>query len=54
MICFAGTLDQVLALALEVETLARMYLQALQVAEPPTLPAVEMAEVLRRFKEYKA
>lgn len=54
MICFAADLDQVLALAVEVETLARMYLQALQVAEPPVLPAVEMAEVLRRFKGYKA
>lgn len=54
MICFAGNLDHVLALAVEVETLARMYLQALQVAEPPVLPAMEMAEVLRRFKEYKA
>ena len=54
MICFAGSLDQVLALAVEVETLARMYLQALSVAEPPVLPAAEMVEVLRRFKAYKA
>lgn len=54
MICFAVNLDQVLALAVEVETLARMYLQALQVAEPSVLPAAEMAEVLRRFKDYKA
>jgi L-fuculose-phosphate aldolase len=53
MICYAGDLDRVLALAVEVETLARMYLQALQVNEPPVLPAVEMAEVLRRFKDYK-
>ena len=54
MICFAGSLDRVLALAVEVETLARMYLQALSVAEPPVLPAAEMVEVLRRFKAYKA
>lgn len=54
MICLAGDLDRVLALAVEVETLARIYLQALQVAEPPVLPALEMAEVLRRFKDYKA
>ena len=54
MICFAADLDRVLALAVEVETLARIYLQALQVAEPPVLPAEEMAEVLHRFKDYKA
>ena len=54
MLCFAADLDQVLALAVEVETLARMYLQALQVTEPPVLPAAEMAEVLRRFQGYKA
>jgi L-fuculose-phosphate aldolase len=54
MVCFAADLDAVLALAVEVETLARIYLQALQVAEPPALPDEEMAEVLRRFKDYKA
>lgn len=54
MICHAGDLDHVLALAIEVETLARIYLQALPVAEPPVLPAEEMAEVLLRFKDYKA
>jgi L-fuculose-phosphate aldolase len=54
MICFAGDLDRVLALAVEVETLARIYLQALQVAEPSVLSETEMAEVLRRFKAYKA
>lgn len=54
MICHATDLDHVLALAIEVETLARIYLQALPVAEPPVLPAAEMVEVLRRFKDYKA
>jgi len=54
MVCHAADLDRVLALAVEVETLARIYLQALQVAEPSVLPAAEMAEVLRRFKDYKA
>ena len=53
MICHAADLDKVLALAIEVETLARIYLQALPVAEPPLLPAEEMAEVLNRFKDYK-
>jgi L-fuculose-phosphate aldolase len=54
MICFAGDLDRVLALAVEVENLARIYLQALQVAEPSVLSETEMAEVLRRFKDYRA
>ncbi len=54
MVCFAADLDQVLALAVEVETLARIYLQALQVAAPPLLSDEEMTEVLRRFKDYKA
>lgn len=54
MICFAASLGQVLALAIEVEALARMYLQALQVGEPPTLSAVAMAEVLERFAAYKS
>ena len=53
MICHAGDLVQVLALAVEVETLARMYLLALQVGEPPLLSATEMAEVLVRFKAYR-
>jgi L-fuculose-phosphate aldolase len=54
MICFATDLDQVLALAIEVETLARIYLQALQITEPSVLPDAEMAEVLLLFKGYKA
>jgi len=54
MVCFAADLDRVLALAVEVETLARIYLQALQVDEPPVLSATEMAEVLRRFQNYKS
>ena len=53
MVCFDRDLDHVLALALEVEDLARMYLQCLQVQEPPLLSAEEMAEVLQRFGTYK-
>lgn len=53
MICFAADLEKVLALAIEVETLARIYLQALPIAEPQLLSKGEMAEVLLRFKEYK-
>ncbi|MCL2625470.1 MAG: class II aldolase/adducin family protein [Cystobacterineae bacterium] len=53
MLCHAVDLEHVLALAVEVETLARIYLQALSVAEPPVLSAAEMAEVLLRFKDYR-
>jgi L-fuculose-phosphate aldolase len=54
MICHAADLERVLALAIEVETLARMYLLALGVTEPPVLPPEEMAEVLRRFRDYRS
>lgn len=54
MICYAASLAQVLALAIEVETLGRIYLQALQVGEPPVLSAAAMAEVLKRFAAYKS
>jgi len=53
MICHAADLDRALALAVEVETLARMYLQALAVTEPPVLSAAAMAEVLSRFSDYR-
>ena len=53
MICYAADLPSVLSLAVEVEALARMYVMALQIAEPPQLTAEAMSEVLLRFKEYK-
>jgi L-fuculose-phosphate aldolase len=40
-----ASLDQALALAVEVETLAHMYLQALQLGEPPLLSLAEMERV---------
>lgn len=40
------TLDQALRLAIEVETLAHMYIQALVLGEPPVLAAEEMARVI--------
>jgi L-fuculose-phosphate aldolase len=39
-------------LAMEVETLAAMYLRALQVGEPVLLDEAEMAVVLEKFKTY--
>jgi L-fuculose-phosphate aldolase len=43
------TLQQALALAVEVETLAQMYLQALQLGEPPLLSSAEMARVAEQM-----
>ncbi len=54
MICCAADLDRVLALAIEVENLARVYVLALQVTEPPLLSTEQMTAVLHRFQEYKA
>jgi len=53
MVCFARDLDAVLALAIEVENLARIYVQALQVGKVPLLSAKEMARVQERFEEYR-
>jgi len=52
MICIERELESVLALALEVETLARQYCQALQLGEPNILSADEMRRVLEKFKTY--
>jgi L-fuculose-phosphate aldolase len=52
MICIDRDIDGVLALAVEVETLARQYCQALQIGEPVILPAAEMKRVLEKFKTY--
>ena len=42
-------LDQALALAIEVETLARMYLQARVLGEPAVLTDAQIAAVERQF-----
>ena len=44
------SLDQALRLAVEVETLARMYLQALQLGEPPLLTPAQMQAVHAQFQ----
>ena len=44
------TLDKALALAVEVETLARIYLQALALGEPPLLSAAQMEQVRHQFR----
>jgi L-fuculose-phosphate aldolase len=52
MIACGATLDQALALAVEVETLAEMYWRALQIAEPAPLSDDEMGVVLEKFRRY--
>ncbi len=46
-----ASLEQALALAIEVETLAHMYLQALQLGEPPHLAPAEMERVQQRMAD---
>lgn len=54
MVCYAGDLQEVFALAIEVENLARVYGQALQIGDVPVLSAGEMQAVRERFVDYKA
>jgi len=52
LIACGRTLDKALALAVEVEALAAMYLQALTIGPPVLLDDEEMARVLRKFETY--
>jgi L-fuculose-phosphate aldolase len=52
MIALGATLEQALALAVEVETLAEMYCRALSVGEPTLLGEDEMRTVVDRFAAY--
>ncbi len=52
MIAVGPSLAKALALAVEVESLARMYWQVLQIGKPVLLPDAEMATVLEKFKTY--
>ena len=54
MICFHDGLEKALALAVEVETLAKQYWLACQAGEPVLLSDGQMAEVIERFKTYGA
>lgn len=45
-------LEEALALAIEIEHLARMYLAACTLGEPPQLDSEEMSRVLERFETY--
>ncbi|GAB3125810.1 class II aldolase/adducin family protein [Novispirillum itersonii] len=52
MIAAGETLTKALKLTVEVEELAQVYWQALQIGEPPVLPEEEMQRVLEKFKTY--
>jgi L-fuculose-phosphate aldolase len=54
MIAVGESLQKALAIALEVETLAEQYLNALKVGEPHLLTHDEMREVIEKFKGYGA
>ncbi len=48
-VALGRSLDQALRLAIEVETLAAMYLEACRLGEPPLLGSAEMARVLQQM-----
>lgn len=49
-VALGRSLDQALRIAIEVDTLAQMYLQALQLGEPPLLTTEQMAAVHHQFR----
>jgi L-fuculose-phosphate aldolase len=53
MIAFGADLEAALALAVEVESLARQYWQALQAGKPKLLTRAQMHEVLEKFADYR-
>ena len=50
-ISLGKTLPAGLAMGIEVETIARLYVQALTLGDPPILPDDEMARVIRQMKQ---
>jgi L-fuculose-phosphate aldolase len=54
LLCLSENLDKALALAIEVEQLARTYLHCLSVGNPLILDDEEMDRVLLKFKSYGA
>ena len=52
LIACGYTLEAALALAAEVETLAAMYLKALEIGEPAVLKDAEMQRILKKFTTY--
>ncbi len=54
MLCLEEDLAKTLALAIEVENLAQVYSQTLQIGTPLLLDEDEMKRVLEKFKDYRA
>jgi L-fuculose-phosphate aldolase len=54
LICLERDLLRALALAIEVEYLARAYCQCLAIGEPILLDSTEMARVIEKFRDYGA
>ena len=52
MLACHAMLEQAVALAVEVESLSRMYWQALQLGDPVILDDAQMREVIARFAGY--
>jgi L-fuculose-phosphate aldolase len=52
LVAAGATLAQALKVAIEIEALCGIYLQACTVGEPALLSAEQMAEVIERFKRY--
>lgn len=52
LICLGTTLPKALAMAVEVETLAAMYIRAKAAGKPHILPAEEMARIVEMFRTY--
>ena len=54
LLCLDADLNKVLALAIEVEDLARVYSQTLQIGKPVILSDAEMMKVIEKFKDYRS
>ncbi len=54
MLCLEQDLSKALSLAIEVENLAHIYNQTLQIGTPQLLDEHEMARVLEKFEDYRA
>jgi len=54
LVCLESNLSRALALAVEVENLARTYCQCLSIGEPAILDSAEMLRVIEKFKHYGA
>jgi len=52
LVAGGATLAQAMKVAVEIEALCGIYLQALAVGEPALLSGAQMAEVIERFKSY--